>query len=258
MKNHPSIEVVTYGDLDEIDIKEYPAYPLGNILITNTSFGTNVTNFTIEIIVADKIKNKNNDSNPINNKQTVPFYGVDDTVDIHANTLAILNDLTSYTQKGVASFEINGDIACTPFEDRFNNGLAGWVATFELTTHNDRNRCLFFLISEGQSGYLIEECITGLRYKAILNIQETVGGVFSTLKAPGLSPTYGNLVCYTVIDEITSDTWDLVNLPILELPLADYGTCLQCELWINPKVWGTTPATWNLPPYEDFRTWSTT
>jgi hypothetical protein len=114
------------------------------------------------------------------------------------------------------------------------------------------------LISEGQAGYLIEECLTGLRYKAILNIQETVGGVFSTLKSPGLSPTYGNLVCYTVIENITSDVWDLVNLPILELPLADYGTCLQCELWINPKIWGTTPATWNLSPYADFRTWSTT
>ena len=65
-------------------------------------------------------------------------------MDIHANTLAILNDLTSYTQRGVAGFEINGDINCRAFSDDFNNGLAGWVASFELTTHNDKNRCLFF------------------------------------------------------------------------------------------------------------------
>jgi hypothetical protein len=76
---------------------------------------------------------------------TVPFYDTDDTVDIHANTLAILNDLLSYTQYSVQSFDIDGDIACEAFADRFNNGLAGWVATFTLTTHNDRPRCLYDL-----------------------------------------------------------------------------------------------------------------
>lgn len=260
MQNHPSIEVVTYGDLTEFDDKEFPAYPIGNILITDTSFGTNVTNFTIQLIVADKQKNKNNESNPITNKQKVPFYGVDDMVDIHANTLAILNDLTAYTQRGVAGFEINTDIVCEPFSDRFNNGLAGWAATFELTTHNDKNRCLFFLINpEGDAGFIIQDCLTGLQYKAILNTTMVpVGGVFSTLKAPNLSPTYGNLVCYTIVEPINSDDWDFVNLPILELPVANYGNCLQCELWINPKIWGTTPATWGSAPYADFRTWSTT
>jgi hypothetical protein len=66
-------------------------------------------------------------------------------VDIHANTLSILNDLTSYTQTGVAGFEINEDIVCTPFSDRFNNGLAGWSATFDVVVHNNRDRCLFNL-----------------------------------------------------------------------------------------------------------------
>jgi len=47
----------------------------------------------------------------------------------------------------------------------------------------------------------------------------------------------------------------LVNLPILQP--GPIQNCAQCQLWINPKVWSTTPATWNLPPYEEFRTWST-
>lgn len=144
MKNHPSIGAVTQGDLSKLDVDQFPAYPLGNILITESNFGTSVTNYTIQLTVADKIKNKNNESNETTNEQTLPFYGTDDTVDIHANTLAIINDLTSYTQRGVAGFEINGDISCTAFDDSYNNGLAGWVATFELTTHNDKNRCLFF------------------------------------------------------------------------------------------------------------------
>lgn len=147
MSNHPSIFKVTQGEISDIDAREYPEYPFGNVLITQAVFGETVTNFSIQLTVADKIKNRNNESSGSTNAQTIPFYGVDDTVDIHANTLAILNDLTSYTQRSVDGLQIDGDIVCTPFSDRFNNGLAGWVADFDLTVHNDRNICLFPLLS---------------------------------------------------------------------------------------------------------------
>jgi hypothetical protein len=258
MKNHPSIGIATYGDFADFDTREFPTYPVANLQILDTDFGTNTTNYTIELTIADKVKNKNNESVGERNEQTIPFYGVDDVVDIHANTLAILNDLTSYTQRGVQGFEINTDIVCTPFQDRFNNGLAGWVASFTLTTHNDKNRCLFFLISPTLTGFIIEDCLTGLRYRATLN--ETlytigVGGVFSTLKSPGLSPTYGNLVCYTIVEPIYNEDFvNFVNLPIL--PPGQIIDCPTCNLWINPKVWSTTPAAWSGPDAE-FRTWAT-
>ena len=47
MSNHPSIEVVTTGDLFDLGEREYPAYPIGNIQILETDFGTNVTNYEI-------------------------------------------------------------------------------------------------------------------------------------------------------------------------------------------------------------------
>ena len=253
MSNHPSIEAVTFGDAWDIGERQFPAYPMGNILILESDFGTNVTNYKVQLIVADKVKNKDNESNPTNNEQIIPLYGVDDKTDVWANTLSIINDLTSYTQRGVAGFEINDDIVCTPFAERFDNGLAGWQAEFTLTTHNDRNRCLFFLIPVDQ--FIIEECLTGNRYKAILDSSNVpVGGVFNTLKSPGLSNTYGNLVCYTIVQQIESADWDLVNLPILQ-PGA-IQTCAICNLWINPKIWSTTPAAWSGADAE-FRTWAT-
>ena len=253
LSNHPSVDVVTLGDVFELGEREFPAYPIANIQIVNTSFGTSVTNFDIELIVADKIKNKNNESNPITNAQTIPFYGVDDKPDIYSNTLAIINDITSYTQRGVAGFEINDDIECEPFSDQFDNGLAGWVARFTITTHNDKNRCLFFLIAQNNIGYLIENCQTGQRYKAILDVNTLpIGGVFNTLISPGLSPTYGNLVCYSIIEPLSDETnWDLINLPVLQPGLI--VDCPTCDLWINPKIWGTTPAQWT----TEFRTWIT-
>lgn len=146
MSNHPSITTVSQGSIGDLDYEQYPAYPLGNVSILQATWGETVSRYNIQIIIADKVKNKNNESTGVQNKQTLPFYKVDDTVDIHANTLSILNDLTSYTQRSVDGFDIDGDIICEPFQDRFNNGLAGWVCTFDLVTHNDRNRCLFELL----------------------------------------------------------------------------------------------------------------
>ena len=145
MTNHPSIEMVSQGLLSDFDYDEFPNYPIGNVAITQTAFGTSTTDYQIQLIVADKVKNKNNESDPTNNEITIPFYKRDDLVDIQSNTIGILKDLTSYTQRSVDGFEINSEIVCEPFADQFNNGLAGWVATFTLTTHNNKDRCLFNL-----------------------------------------------------------------------------------------------------------------
>lgn len=146
MDNHPSLQFVTKGLIQDFDTREFPQYPVGNVNVLSCQYLDTITSWEIQLIVADKIKNKNNESTPSTNEQTIPFYGVDDTVDIHANTLAIINDLTSFTQKSVDGLDIPETIINEPFEDRFNNGLAGWVSTFTVTVHNNRDRCLFPLL----------------------------------------------------------------------------------------------------------------
>lgn len=146
MTNHPSLQLVTQGLIQDFDTREFPQYPLGNVSILACNYLETVTNWDIQLVIADKIKNKNNESTPSSNTLTIPFYGVDDTVDIHANTLAIINDLTSFTQRSVNGLDILDVIINEPFEDRFNNGLAGWVSTFTVTVHNNRDRCLYPLL----------------------------------------------------------------------------------------------------------------
>ena len=145
MTNHPSIQHVSQGDVFSIDDKQFPMYPVGNVMITTATFGEKTTEYGIQLIIADKTKTLENESDGETNDQTIPFYGVDDVVDIHANTLSILNDLTAFTQYSVEGIDISGDISCEPFAERFNNGLAGWSGTFTITVHNDKNRCLFDL-----------------------------------------------------------------------------------------------------------------
>jgi hypothetical protein len=146
MKNHPSIAFVSQGDINDIDNKEFPAYPLAHVLISEARFIGSETKYSIQLTVADKIKLKDNESFGTKNFDVATFEGDDDTVDIHANTLAIINDLTSFTAYALTNFQILGDIRCIAFKDRFNNGLGGWVVSFELVTHNDRPRCEFNLL----------------------------------------------------------------------------------------------------------------
>jgi hypothetical protein len=145
---------VTQGDVFSIDTFPFPQYPLGNVIITNATFDGKSTDYGVQIVVADKIKLKDNESSGSNNQQTIYFEGVDDTVDIHANTLSIVNDLLSYTDRKEEGFEIQGTTACTAFKQEYDNGLAGWSADFTLRVHNDRNICLFDL---GKS--TTQECI---------------------------------------------------------------------------------------------------
>jgi hypothetical protein len=143
MKNHPSLNFVSQGDMFSIDTKEFPAYPLGNINISRADFLEKEIIYTCQLTIADKVKDKNNESTGTANLQTIPFDGTDDTVDIHANTLSIVNDLISFTRTGVNAFQFQGNPSAQPFKDNFDNGLAGWVITFNLVVFNSADTCLF-------------------------------------------------------------------------------------------------------------------
>lgn len=252
MKNHPSIAKVTQGDIYNFDSTEFPQYPIGNVLITNANFGVKTTDYQVQLIVADKSKlMREDDGVERTNKQIVPFDGTNDIVDIHANTLSILNDLTAYTQKSNYGMEINSDINCTPFADRFNNGLVGWSAEFTLTVHNDKNRCLFFLIIPEGSYFKVKDCETNDLYNAVLETTGSIGQVFATNYIPDTRPksyleSYDNIRCFEILEEVENrDDYDFYNLPVLAIPYEDFGTCADCELWTNPKIWSTTPERWN-------------
>ena len=143
MSNHPSIQRVTYGDNWGLDSDEFPQYPIGNVLITNTRFQEKVLHYTVQLTIADKVKLKNDESIGSSNSETIPFYGSDDTVDIHANTLSILNDLISFTQRGTEALDIVTEPLAVPFKNEFPNALAGWVCTFDLEVFNQQNICLY-------------------------------------------------------------------------------------------------------------------
>ena len=140
---HPSIQRVTYGDLMELDLDSFPQYPIANVNITDAEFGDKKTTYSVKLILADKIHQKENLSSGSLNQETEDFWGSSDEVDIHANTLSIMNDFISFLKKGTTAFDIQGSVRCIAFKEEYPNSLGGWVADFLLETPNDGNICLF-------------------------------------------------------------------------------------------------------------------
>lgn len=140
LKNHPSIEFVSQGQISDIDNFQFPKYPFANFIITNITVDNNLSIYTINLIVGDKVKELKND-NEIEIPQLVDFYGKDDEVYIFANTSGIINDVLSYIDNQTRAFNIEGSFSLTPFSDKYKNGISGFSTTFNLSTFNNRNSC---------------------------------------------------------------------------------------------------------------------
>jgi len=143
MNNHPSIQRVTYGSNYELDSDEFPQYPFGNVMITSARFEEKIIQYTVQLTIGDKVKLKNNESVGSSNSETIPFYGNDDSVDIHSNTFSILNDLLSFSARATDAINIISQPTAIPFKNEFPNALAGWVCTFDLEIFNSRDICLY-------------------------------------------------------------------------------------------------------------------
>ena len=214
MKNHPSLNYVSQGDVFSIDTREFPQYPLGNIIVTGASFGEKFTDYTCQITIADKSKLKGMESSGSFNELTNEFEGSDDTVDIHANTLSIMNDLTSYIQRKEEGMEIQGNVNCIAFKERFDNGLAGWSADFTLRVHNDRPICLFDLNpADNIDAYKIENCATS----ASFYVQ------FSESVPEGSGSFWSNEI------EGTYQSYNIVGLESIEEKDRDFGNITPTE-----------------------------
>jgi len=116
----------------------------------------------------------------------------------------------------------------------------------------------FFLINPSGSGYIIEDCADGERYKAVLTESGSIGQVFASKWFPNSRvdlTTYYDYNCYTIVDTFDGeDDYDYVNLPIMYIPQPDFGTCEYCTRWINPQIWGTSPAQWQ-GTWGEIRQW---
>ena len=133
----PFVNTVSYGSLDDVDLNKQTIFPLSHIIVNNCNVASNTMTFNISILAMDIVDESKDEVTDI-------FVGNDNEQDVLNTQLEVINRVVSILQRGdlyTDLFQVDGAVGCEPFVDRFENKLAGWVATFDVLVQNEMTVC---------------------------------------------------------------------------------------------------------------------
>jgi hypothetical protein len=133
----PFVNTVTFGSLDDVDLNKQTIFPLSHIIVNNTTVGSKTLTFNVSILAMDIVDISKAETTDI-------FVGNDNEQDVLNTQLALLTRIINTLQRGdlyTELYQVEGDVNCEPFVDRFENKLAGWAATFDVVVQNDMTIC---------------------------------------------------------------------------------------------------------------------
>ena len=133
----PFVNTVTFGSLDDIDLNKQTIFPLSHIIVNNTTVGSKTLTFNVSILSMDIVDISKEATTDI-------FVGNDNEQDVLNTQLGLLTRIINILQRGdlyTELYQVQGDVSCEPFVDRFENKLAGWTATFDVVVQNDMTIC---------------------------------------------------------------------------------------------------------------------
>lgn len=133
LDNTGFINTITQGDISSVDINKQNLYPLAHVVINSSSFVSATVNFNVTILAMDIL-------DVSKEKVTNKFRGNDNEIDILNTMLTVLNRVFEKFRRDYQTLEI-GDAQNTPFVMRFENGLAGWEMTFDVTVPSNMMIC---------------------------------------------------------------------------------------------------------------------
>jgi hypothetical protein len=133
----PFVNTVTFGSLDDVDLNKQTIFPLSHIIVNNTTVSSKTLTFNVSILAMDIVDISKDETTDI-------FVGNNNEQDVLNTQLGLLTRIINILQRGdlfTELYQVQGDVSCEPFVDRFDNKLAGWVATFDVLVQNDMTIC---------------------------------------------------------------------------------------------------------------------
>ena len=131
---------VTEGDIFEVDLNKKTIFPLAHIIVDNAVMAEHITTFNITILFMDVVDISKDD--PANS--TSPFLEISNRQDVLNTQLYVANRLTETLRRGDL-FQDKYQLATTPtaqpFDDRFENLLAGWNLSLSIEIPNEIYVC---------------------------------------------------------------------------------------------------------------------
>jgi len=155
LNDNKLVNTITIGDLFDVDLNKQTIFPLAHLICNNATLSGNHWVYDFDLICMDWVEETDNYYNQQTGRSETSanfdnldvFEGLDNTQNILAEQLTVINRVTELLRRGnhvkyEVRFELEGDVSCQPFMDRFENKLAGWVASFSIKTPNNMSICL--------------------------------------------------------------------------------------------------------------------
>ena len=128
---------VSIGDIRKVNLHKQDIFPLAHMIVNNVTVEEQVLRFNISILACDIVDQSKEET-------TDRFTGNDNEQDILNTQLAVLNRLIQRLRMGslhTDMYQLDGNPSLTPFNDRFENQLAGWSADMDILIYNDIYIC---------------------------------------------------------------------------------------------------------------------
>lgn len=121
--------MVTFGEVSELDIEKKTNFPLAHISIESVDINETYIDFNINLIVCDVVDVSKEEPND-------KFLGNNNIQDILNAQLKVLTDVFNFFNRGDLRdnrfITSNETFNATPFLDKFENQLAGWESSISL------------------------------------------------------------------------------------------------------------------------------
>lgn len=145
--SHPNVETFTLGDLYNVDMAKQTLFPLAHLIVNNTTIASGVMTYNVTFMVMDRVVDVVPDSSGPFNNLTSDYKDVTNIIDVHNTSLLTINDIVSYIYRnpGALDYNVIGDSIATPFEERFDNLLAGWAIDLNISVGNPQDMCVIDL-----------------------------------------------------------------------------------------------------------------
>jgi hypothetical protein len=134
-------------DIREIDTFKQTLFPLANLIVNNVNIDSGVMTYNVTFMVMDRVVEVEDVSVGKFNEIEKDYRGYSNVADVWNTSLMTINDITSYIYRNPDAYQYNviGASLATPFEERFQNLLAGWAIDMNIAVGNTNPICAISL-----------------------------------------------------------------------------------------------------------------
>ena len=133
----PFINNVSTGDIYDVDLKKITIFPLAHIIVDTIDIDTNVITMTVNILLMDIVDFNKEDSTDEISGNNNELDVINNMMNVAARLQALLKRSSTYRE----TYELTSSFNCSPFEERFENNLAGLALDFTIQMENSMTSC---------------------------------------------------------------------------------------------------------------------